>query len=104
MADTSIRLYHVGSYGYGWEDAGGDKDRFASYTFHLTDARPADSPPASLFEPIHAGVGTPGGFTRDWFTHNAPVLDAVLAPFKGKPVHALEVGVFEGKSTVWLLE
>jgi len=37
MADTSIRLWHVGPYRYGWEDAGRDVERFANYTFHITD-------------------------------------------------------------------
>jgi hypothetical protein len=27
MADTSIRLWHIGEYAYGWEDAGLEKDR-----------------------------------------------------------------------------
>lgn len=35
IADTSIRLWHVGSYRFGWEDAGSDKERFADYTFHV---------------------------------------------------------------------
>jgi hypothetical protein len=34
MADTTIRLWRVGSYGYGWEDAGNDPERFDSYHFH----------------------------------------------------------------------
>ncbi len=38
LADTSIRLWHVGSYRYGWEDAGRDVERFSDYTFHVTDA------------------------------------------------------------------
>ena len=33
MVDTSVRLWHVGSYRYSWEDAGSDKDRFANYNF-----------------------------------------------------------------------
>jgi hypothetical protein len=53
MADSTIRLYHIGSYGYSWEDAGKDPERFANYTFHLEPAsstpagqtrRPGDSP------------------------------------------------------------
>lgn len=40
MADTSIRLWHVGSYRFGWEDAGADKERYADYTFHLTPPKP----------------------------------------------------------------
>lgn len=41
MADTTIRLWHVGSYRYGWEDAGRDVERFDDYTFHITDAAPS---------------------------------------------------------------
>jgi hypothetical protein len=35
MADTTIRLWHVGSYRYSWEDAGRDVERFGDYTFHI---------------------------------------------------------------------
>ena len=35
MADTSIRLFHVGSYPYGWEDAGREVERFGDYTFNI---------------------------------------------------------------------
>ena len=41
-ADTTIRLWHVGSYRYGWEDAGVDRLRFASFTMNFQDA-PAPS-------------------------------------------------------------
>jgi sulfotransferase family protein len=37
MADTTIRLLHIGSYAFGWEDAGRQVPRFSSYLFHLTD-------------------------------------------------------------------
>ena len=33
VADTAIRLWHVGSYRYGWEDAGREPERYADYTF-----------------------------------------------------------------------
>jgi SAM-dependent methyltransferase len=47
MADTSLRLWHVGSYRYGWEDAGRGAQRFSDYTFHINDdtAPDAASPP-----------------------------------------------------------
>lgn len=49
MADTAIRLWHVGSYRFGWEDAGRDVTRFRDYTFHVADdampAAPFPSPP-----------------------------------------------------------
>jgi hypothetical protein len=34
MADTTIRLWRVGSYGFGWEDAGSDQQRFDTFHFH----------------------------------------------------------------------
>jgi hypothetical protein len=40
MADTTVRLWHVGSYRYGWEDAGREVERFADYTFHLSASAP----------------------------------------------------------------
>lgn len=39
MADTSIRLLHIGTYDYGWEDAGRDIPRYAKYKFRLTDRK-----------------------------------------------------------------
>jgi hypothetical protein len=38
LADTTVRLWHVGSYRYGWEDAGRDVERFNDYTFAVTEA------------------------------------------------------------------
>jgi hypothetical protein len=35
MADTTIRLWRTGPYGYGWEEAGSDPDRFDTYHFHV---------------------------------------------------------------------
>lgn len=44
-------------------------------------------------------------FTVDWFSHNIPLWQEILAPYKGQPgVRVLEIGSFEGLSTVWLLE
>lgn len=44
-------------------------------------------------------------FSRDMFTDRTGVWSRVLAPFVGKPeLHYLEVGVFEGRSVVWMLE
>lgn len=36
MADPSIRLHHVGAYGYSWEDVGGSFQRSSAYRFRLT--------------------------------------------------------------------
>jgi hypothetical protein len=35
LADTSIRLWHWGRYGFSWEDAGQDVSRFENYTYTL---------------------------------------------------------------------
>ena len=44
-------------------------------------------------------------FTSNWFTHNLPYWHPILEPFKGKPdVHYLEVGLYEGRSAIWMLE
>jgi hypothetical protein len=40
MADTSVRLWHVGTYGFSWEDAGTNKDRFATYVFNIAREAP----------------------------------------------------------------
>jgi hypothetical protein len=100
MADTTIRLWHVGSYRYSWEDAGSGKERFASYVFALSDTTAGEPvPPAAPALPPPTE-----GYTQDWFASNIPVLERLLGPLKGQPIHALEIGVFEGRSTVWFLE
>ena len=40
FADTTIRLWHIGSYTYGWEDAGRDVERFGNYTYTFAGATP----------------------------------------------------------------
>ena len=37
MADTTIRLWRVGLYRFGWEDAGRDVERFTDYTFEVAE-------------------------------------------------------------------
>jgi hypothetical protein len=39
MADTTVRLLHIGTYAYGWEDAGRSVQRFSTFHFHLSDSR-----------------------------------------------------------------
>jgi hypothetical protein len=44
-------------------------------------------------------------FTKNWFTHKIPSWTQTLKEFKGKPdIHYLEIGAFEGRSALWLLE
>jgi predicted O-methyltransferase YrrM len=41
----------------------------------------------------------------DWFSWNIPTWQTLLADFANKPgLQFLEIGVFEGRATVWLLE
>jgi hypothetical protein len=35
MADTSVRLWRLGPYGFGWEDAGVEPERFDTFHFHV---------------------------------------------------------------------
>lgn len=44
-------------------------------------------------------------FSVDWFGHNIPVWQRALAPFRGQAnVQYLEIGAYEGRSVVWMLE
>lgn len=44
-------------------------------------------------------------YTTDWFTINIPNWETLLERFKGKPqLRYLEVGCFQGRSLVWMLE
>lgn len=44
-------------------------------------------------------------FTKDWFSINIPHWEKLLDRYKGKPnLRFLEIGCFEGRATVWLLE
>jgi hypothetical protein len=35
LADTSIRLWHLGKFGFGWEDAGSEVYRYRTYSYFL---------------------------------------------------------------------
>jgi len=44
-------------------------------------------------------------FTSSWFLGNIPVWEKVLQPYKGKEgVRYLEIGAYEGRSLIWILE
>lgn len=72
--------------------------------------------PDLLGDPYRFAVPPPSGsegpsyaqdyeFTEDWFTRSIPLWEHVLAPFRGQPgLSYLEVGVFEGRSALWMLE
>ena len=56
MADTSIRLWHIGEYAYGWEDAGLERVRHDSFLFLIADEKNAAAP-----RPHPPRVDGPGG-------------------------------------------
>ncbi len=44
-------------------------------------------------------------FTEDWFSQHIPHLSILLEPWRNRPgLRMLEVGSFEGRSTVWFLQ
>jgi len=44
-------------------------------------------------------------FSVDWFSQNIPVWRRALAPYRGRAnVQYLEIGAYEGRSAVWMLE
>ena len=44
-------------------------------------------------------------FSENWFEHNIPTLARWLEPLRGRPgLRALEIGSFEGRSTLWFCE
>ncbi len=43
-------------------------------------------------------------YTTDWFLNNIPLWEKTLFPLAGKPLRVLEIGCFEGRATVWLLQ
>jgi predicted O-methyltransferase YrrM len=44
-------------------------------------------------------------FTEDWFSHSIPVFEQCIPErWKTQPISALEIGSFEGRSTLWMLE
>jgi hypothetical protein len=42
VADTTIRLWHLGGYRYGWEDAAIERERTQSFTLHFPENLPSD--------------------------------------------------------------
>ena len=43
-------------------------------------------------------------FSVDWFSNNIPRWEQYLKPLAGKKLTALEIGTYEGRSAIWLLE
>lgn len=57
IADSTIRLYHYGSYGYSWEDAGQDVRRYVNYNYALNASSAIDSANAVTVGPDKSSSG-----------------------------------------------
>jgi hypothetical protein len=44
-----------------------------------------------------------GAFSQDWFSAHIPAWEEALAPLKCRDAQALELGVFEGMATCFML-
>jgi hypothetical protein len=44
VADTSLRLWHLGTYAYGWEDSGLERERYATFTLNFPPPKPPSEP------------------------------------------------------------
>ena len=70
---------------------------------------PSPMPAVTLVQPDEAqATSTADGkyeLSNDWFSANIPVWEQALAELAGKPdIAYLEIGVFEGRSFVWMLD
>ncbi len=62
------------------------------------------TPPRTRVLRYHAAMTQPA-FSQDWFTGHIPNWKLLLGEFAGKPgLQFCEVGSFEGRSAVWLLQ
>lgn len=43
-------------------------------------------------------------FTTDWFSKNVPIWQKTLLGVRDREAHALEIGCFEGRASVWMCE
>jgi predicted O-methyltransferase YrrM len=43
-------------------------------------------------------------FSDDWFSHNIPLFERFLSGLKDRPCRLLEIGSYEGRSAVWLID
>ena len=70
----------------------------------MAGVAPGEAPAPPAAQAANDGAGAPV-YTQDWFSLNESVWPPLFAPYAGRPgLRALEVGVFEGRATRWLLE
>lgn len=112
-ADTTIRLWHIGTYRYGWEDAGKSRPRFDPFQLHFDDGglirRPVPSdeadPAVRSFMAQHPWPDQkPQAPTT---THHQPAPSTLEVCDQTIPRNArviVEIGSFLGRSTRFLAD
>jgi hypothetical protein len=111
MADTTIRLWHIGNQAYGWEDAGMERERFDTFVLNF-GPRPDpaqgkagdDNPALTEFARRHAWPSekpqVPPFPERDWLASGTQaMLSDSITPAARLIV---EVGSWIGRSTRYL--
>ena len=79
-ADTRIRLWHIGNYRYGWEDAGMERPRFATFTMHFQRTA-ADDEPTTAMSPLEERLaGLASDFPWPDACPNAPLRELPVNP------------------------
>lgn len=112
FADTTIRLWHIGLYRYGWEDAGRDPERFAGFTLNFNDQRPtavASAPRTPRLQELTMRYPwpdlkpvVPPPPPRNWLFPSTQEMLAKCVPRDARIV--IELGSFTGRSTRFLVE
>ena len=108
-ADSSVRLWHIGTYRYGWEDAGVDRERYGAFKLNFNDRIPAGGtapPEAALrsFMDRHpwpaAKPAVPPPPQRGWLFPATRQMLAATVPPEARLI--VELGSFTGSSTRFL--
>jgi hypothetical protein len=59
----------------------------------------------NMTNPIPSSTEPSSQFSENWFEHNIPHWEQWIGAFRGKSgLRALEIGSFEGRSTLWPCE
>jgi predicted O-methyltransferase YrrM len=110
-ADTSIRLWHIGYYRYGWEDAGLERQRFGSFTLNFGPGPQQERETATERPPVLADFAeqhpwplkppeVPPFPQRNWLF---PATQQLLAGSVSEATRLIvEVGSWTGRSTRFL--
>ena len=107
MVDTTIRLGHVGTRAYSWEEAGLDPRRFATFRYHLEDPHAAWKEPklaalrAKFPWPAERPSVTPRP-SEGWLSDSVKNLFKLHVSSKNKLI--VELGAWLGLSTRYMAE